>query len=209
MLHNGVHLPDWEGHLQKMLDEYPKVNGKATYQFRKLETVMKLSSVGNVVDVGAHVGLWSMHLVDYFEKVYAFEPVSEYRKLFRKNVVGNWTLYPYACGDETKLVGTEHPNVNSGHTYIVDGTESRMVRLDDMSLKDIAMMKFDCEGYEYFAIKGGEKLIKEYKPAIIVEQKPQNKDRYGLSNLKAVDLLKSWGAKLRGTDCGDYILSWD
>ena len=68
-------------------------------------------------------------------------------------------------------------------------------------------IKIDTEGFEYYILLGGEKTIKEHKPTIIVEQKPNKGKTFGLKDTQAVDLLKSWGYSLHGQIAGDYVLS--
>ena len=84
-----------------------------------------------------------------------------------------------------------------------------MQPLDYFMFDNVSFIKIDCEGYEYFIVKGAEETIKENKPTIIVEQKPGKAQRYGLKETQAVDLLKSWGMTLKAEDVGDYILAWD
>jgi FkbM family methyltransferase len=193
-----------------MIDEYPPVNGKPTYQYRKLAKALEYCKVyGVAVDIGAHCGLWSMHLLDYFERVVAFEPVEEYRSHFVRNVRGDYLLYPYALGEKEEKVALTHSEGLSGHTYVIPGDEVDVVTLDSYNLHDVSFIKVDCEGFEYFVLKGGENTILENKPVIIVEQKPQNKDRYGLDDLQAVSYLKSLGMTLKAVDCGDHIFTWD
>lgn len=73
----------------------------------------------------------------------------------------------------------------------------------------VDFLKVDCEGFEYFVMKGAEGVIKPSRPCIIVEQKTGMGSKYGLSDTAAVELLQSWGAKLRFEMSGDYCLSWD
>ena len=41
----------------------------------------------------------------------------------------------------------------------------------------VRMIKLDVEGYEYDALKGAEKTIKEFKPLIVFENNPGNEDQ--------------------------------
>jgi hypothetical protein len=81
----GIWLPDEDTHFQTMFPQFPKVGGRATYQYDKLQSCLDLCQSRRVaVDVGAHVGLWSMILCDHFATVVAFEPV--FAKHFRRNL---------------------------------------------------------------------------------------------------------------------------
>ena len=84
-----------------------------------------------------------------------------------------------------------------------------MVTLDSFDLQDVDFIKLDCEGYELFALRGAEETLKRCRPCVIVEQKPNRAQRFGLPQTGAVDYLQSLGAKLRAKMAGDYILSFD
>jgi hypothetical protein len=58
-------------------------------------------------------------------------------------------------------------------------------------------------------VQGGELLIRQYQPVIIIEQKPKGlAERYGVERMAAVKLLQSWGAKVVDEISGDFILKW-
>ena len=57
------------------------------------------------------------------------------------------------------------------------------------------------------AILGGENYLKSCKPVIVVEQK-FHKDTGITDNGEAVELLKSWGAKLLQQKKHDLIMGW-
>ena len=215
-----VYLPEWDTDFEKWLVEFPVINGKATYQYNKLLTALKWTKpheMSVAYDVGAHVGLWSMHLLDYFSHVRAYEPIEEYRELYLKNVHRankwsrrSWHLRNVGCSDKRELVKFDHAPGLSGCTWVDGEGDIELVRIDDDSPPEyIAFMKFDCEGYEYFALKGAEETINKWKPCIIVEQKPGNAQKYGLRETQACELLRSWGAKERAAINGDFIFSWD
>jgi hypothetical protein len=61
---DGIWFPDGESHLVKMLKGSPRVDGRGTYQLHKLMSAMQhVKHRRCALDVGMHVGLWSMHLV--------------------------------------------------------------------------------------------------------------------------------------------------
>jgi len=83
-----------------------------------------------------------------------------------------------------------------------------MRTLDSFNCGVVDFMKLDCEGYELFAIKGGEQTIKRDKPCIIVEQKPGKGKQFGLGDHDAVTLLREWGFEVVKEISGDFILRW-
>lgn len=51
-------------------------------------------------------------------------------------------------------------------------TKCRIRRLDEFNLKPF-FMKLDIQGYEYFALKGAEKTIRENEPILLIESPPE------------------------------------
>jgi FkbM family methyltransferase len=215
--HQGVWFPDGEKHFPDWMNSAGEiVDGKGTYQIKKLRAAMKHCNDSRVaVDVGGHVGLWSMHLRKKFQMVFAFEPVKAFRECFEKNVSGlGVTLEPYALGASSGSVVMAYETTDSGGTHIAragsgDEFGIEMRTLDSFQLCDVDFIKIDCEGYEHHVINGARETILRCKPCIIVEQKQHIMQRnYGTAGTPAVDLLKDMGAEVREVLSGDYILSW-
>ena len=64
-----------------------------------------------------------------------------------------------------------------------------------MNLPKIDYIKVDTEGFEIEVLKGGEKMIEEYKPFIHVEVKGKVLVKQGLSSDDVDDYLKSLNYK--------------
>jgi FkbM family methyltransferase len=218
--HMGVWLPSHEQHMSGwMTTKNQVIDGKGTYQYHKFLDAMKFTRrFGNAIDVGGHCGLWSMHLVKRFERVFAFEPIGLHRKCFELNVQGNYELFPFAAGDHNAQVAMHTTHTSSGDSWVdgelpagADPNAGIPLRTIDSLLPTatVDFIKLDCEGYELFALRGGEELIKRSRPTIIVEQKPGRAQKYGLPEIGAVDYLIGLGAILRKEISGDFILSWD
>jgi len=222
--HQGIWLPDGEKHLTGMLDRGPFIDGIGTYQYKKYKAVLSVTPNRKlVIDVGAHVGLWSMHFVRDFLFVAAFEPILAHRECYMKNIdtfhqegtVHNFMLYSAACGaKEAKVRMKIDPN-SSGDTfpnpspYSIEGTLVEMVRIDKFNFEDVNIIKLDCEGYELFALQGAEETIKRNKPTIIVEQKPGRAQKFGLGETEAVPYLEGLGMTLFSVMSGDFIMVWE
>lgn len=212
----GVWLPDHEQHLiDWMLHPKNKVmiNGRLAYQWKKQQAAMSfVKKFRTAVDVGAHCGLWSMHLAERFQAVHAFEPVAEHRECFEKNLEGAKVkplLYALALGDEIKTVSIHTSNKSSGDSWVDGEGNIPMRRLDEYDLQDVDFIKLDCEGYELFALRGGEETLIRCRPCVIVEQKPGRAEKYQLKQAEAVDYLRGLGAVLRREISGDFIMTWD
>jgi FkbM family methyltransferase len=228
----GVWLPKTELHLADMMLRNGKktryVDGLATYQYAKLEAA--LAHVANrklAIDVGGHVGLWSMWLVKEFERVVAFEPVPEHAALFLLNVdMAKCDLRRHALGDVPAVVDIEIPLETTGNAHVAIGKRhpgtrhvphpdaQRVVHgvevktLDSLSgLDDVGFIKIDVEGFERQVVAGGKELICRAKPIMIVEQK-KNESAYGHEEDAARKLLESWGMKSIAVMAGDWIMGW-
>lgn len=226
----GWWLPDGEEHLQWWMN---KVNRRErerlSYQFQKYEAALKFvpkERRRTAIDIGAHVGLWSYHLLFDFECLHAFEPMPAHRDCWHRNVGRYMTnrefhLHPFALGEKFDFVGlkTRTPN-SSGDTGVVSAGEAmakddcvlaEMIPLDSLNIPAVDFVKIDCEGYELFVVKGAKRTLKEWKPVVIVEQKPQTGmgEKYGVGQREAVEFLKLLGAKQRLEISGDFIMSWD
>ena len=205
---NGVWLPDHEEHLQ----EYAKAGpyGEWTYQKNKLDLSMPWVKKRDIaVDVGGHCGIWARELCKLFAHVHSFEPVADHRDCYGRNQKSaNWTLYPYALGEKDGRASTKTKQGSSGDTWLVEGGAVEVRTMDWFNLAP-DLIKLDCEGYELFALKGGEATLKKYKPVVIVEQKPGHGSRFGLGDTDAVTYLESLGYKMRREIWGDYILTYD
>lgn len=213
----GVWLPDHEKHLVEwMQSKNQVVDGKLAYQWDKQQLAMShVKQFRTAIDVGGHCGLWSMHLVKRFAMVHAFEPVEAHRECFSKNVgggiavVNQCKLHGCALGEREGSIAIHTANASSGDSWVKGDGDIPLKRLDSFDLQDVDFIKLDCEGYELFALRGGEETLKRCKPTVIVEQKPGRAQKFGIGETDAVAYLQSLGAVLRAQKSGDYILSWD
>jgi len=214
---DGIWFPDNEHHLTKMvLASHPKVDGKGTYQYHKLTAALgHVKNKGLAIDVGMHIGLWSMHLAKQFRNVIGFEPAKEHLECLMMNMasLNNWKVINCALGNRVGRVGLKYFDGSTGSTQILEcAGDIDIFRLDDFTFIDtIDFIKIDVENYEYFVLEGGERTIREHKPVIILEQKGNGKNGklvYGKDQYASLELLNSWGAKQKFEISGDYCFSW-
>lgn len=207
---HGWMWPDHEKHLIDWISENGKLalNGRKAYQGHKqVEVLKRCRSFHTAIDVGAHIGLWSFNLAERFDFVHAFEPVLEHRECFAKNVTAeNVTLHDCALGVMATEVGFAVTEGSSGDSRVSGEGTIVMRTLDSFGIRSVDLIKVDCEGYEENVLRGAEQTILEWKPTIIVEQKHDFAERYGLSNLGAVEYLKGLGYQQVLNLGGDFIL---
>src|SRR3990167_8000262 len=113
--HQGIWLPDGERHFPVWMTQNGEmVDGRGTYQIKKLREAMGyVTHWRTAVDIGAHCGLWSMHLAKKFQSLHAFEPVPLFRQCFEKNVIArNVQLYACALGSVTGKVRMKIPELD-------------------------------------------------------------------------------------------------
>lgn len=128
---------------------------------------MEVTSKDVVLDVGAHIGVFSVLAAKLGARVIAYEPVPENIKLLRKNIELNnvdveinekaVTMF----GEDVEVVVQEEntENRNTGTSKILSGGKenSYTVSVPSTPLKeiltreglDITYLKLDIEGYEY------------------------------------------------------------
>lgn len=215
VLFRGIWLPPGENHLQSHLKVNPAWEGRATYQFNKLEAAVALCPHDRrrvALDVGAHVGLWSRVLAGIFGHVHAFEPVPLHAELWHRNVPAfNATMHPCALGPWRGAIRLHLDGQNTGATHanpsVPGGITAPMAALDDLALDDVDFIKIDCEGGEEGVIKGAQATLRRWRPVVIVEQKHNHAERAGYDPMGAVALLKDMGWQVAQEIAGDYIMT--
>jgi len=174
---------------------------------------------GLVLDIGANIGIMTVHLARKLpnSKIVAFEPIPQNLKTLHRVIkyykLNNVSVKEIALGNENNEIEMVLPVVNSVkmqglshvvHDSIDEYNEGIKIEVDSKKLDDIediksseleiTGIKIDIENFEYFALKGGENLIKKHKPIIYCELW-ENENR-----TKCFDLLKSLDYKVMVLD---------
>lgn len=226
----GVWLPATERHFVGMMKDNKKnhrvVDGKLTYQYRKLEAAMKEIPANRrrgCLDIGAHVGLWAMWLVKEFEHVHCFEPMQAFADILPFNMPAeNYTLHNTALGKVTGTAQLLVPQGVTGNAHIVTGGkaptpeyasqpqfEVQVVPLDAMHFEQpIDFIKIDVEGYELQVVEGAEQTLRTHKPFIVIEQKGNDNKFFGQPKEAALNYLRKLGMRHRWDIGGDWFLGW-
>ena len=167
-----------------------------------LEPILPLKD-GLFVDVGAHVGSWSVRCSKRFNKVVAFEPVPETREILEKNLslnhCHNVTIMPYALGSSDSY---HSMNVEGflGHSSILPRKRPKRAiqvpirKLDDFGLSP-DFLKIDVEGFEREVAEGGMETMRRARRIMI-----EVHDRKELSYFEK--LLSSFGMITRVVSLG-------
>jgi FkbM family methyltransferase len=87
MQSHQVWLPDGDAHLVEYFGKVRDVDGRGAYQHEKwLRAKPGIRQWRTAVDVGAHVGLWTMTLAKCFSRVVCFEPMPTNRECWIANL---------------------------------------------------------------------------------------------------------------------------
>lgn len=148
------------------------------HEYRSAQAFCRLLNPGStVVDVGAHVGQYTLLAAKRASRVVAFEPRSETRARLERNVSAsgfeNVEVLPFAVGREDGEVQLAEPEAGNSGTAAVVAAGGRPVpiRTLDSVLGDarVDVLKIDVEGLEGDVLSGAEALVRRSRPAILVE----------------------------------------
>jgi len=187
----GVWLPSADTHFQQMMRKEPlRLYGKnnvGCYQHFKIDRALSLTERrGVALDIGAHVGFWSMWLAPEFAQVHAFEPVPDHADCFRLNVKAqNVTLHEHAVGSCAGVTGVNAHADNSGKSALVKGDAVEVRSIDSYGFQDVALIKIDVEGYEPEVLLGSADTMARCKPLVVFEDNGQH-ERYGFESPQVV-----------------------
>jgi len=155
-----------------------------------------------VIDIGAHIGLFSLFSSQYCKKgkIFSFEPVKENFDLLQENIkinkITNIFILNKAVSDITSTITLYQNEDDSGHSKFVKTSKSIEIPsisfkefLDENKIKRCDLLKLDCEGSEYEIMESlpsnyfekFKKIIIEYhladsKPHLIRELKTKLKN---------------------------------
>ncbi|OAG32508.1 hypothetical protein NEDG_02223 [Nematocida displodere] len=172
------------------------------------------------VDAGSHMGLHTVRLskaVGESGQVYSFEPQikmhREQQGNLKLNKINNVKLFRRALGAESKMVEMcpYNPTNEGGQLVGTGGDKVQMIKLDDLNLENVSVIKADVEYYEYLLFKGAEQTIKRCQPVIIFELIPGGSpydfcpEEMRTTWFKSKELLESWGYTVELIYGADYI----
>lgn len=142
------------------------------------------------IDVGAHRGIWTKRMLDFFNKVVAIEPTDLHEKIQKDDKL---QIINAACGARRGRCSIASGLRNSGQSHVVEGDTVNMITLDSLNLSP-DFIKIDVEGMEFDVIKGARETIIRSKPLIMIEENILS-EKYGNYIGRANNLLKKWGMK--------------
>jgi len=165
----------------------------------------------HIVDVGASLGYYSLLLNAIWPEaeIWAFEPSSINFRYLMLNTgrVANVRQIPLALGDERQrhtiavptLKQKSFMNLGEGNSGVISllgdseiyREEVQVVKLDDVVDK-CDFLKVDTEGYEYWVLKGADRILREERPFLHIETMQVNFDMAGIEPRQLFELILSY-----------------
>ena len=145
--------------------------------------IMNEKDNGIFLDVGAHIGRWTLRMSRHASKVVAIEPNPEAVRQLRRhlvlNDVSNVDILEIAAWDEWTFLQLFDPNyrISGGSTRTVPA-EDELANIHGCPLDDItelingpniSLIKLDVEGADLYALRGMEGLLNKYQPTLLIE----------------------------------------
>ncbi|NGO72808.1 FkbM family methyltransferase [Streptomyces boncukensis] len=133
---------------------------------------------GTAVDVGGWYGPWTRRLAQRADRVVTIEPVPHLVRRLRATVPPNVEVLQAAASDRAGTAtlwltadGGGDRGVSSLVRREVHGTSLDVpcVRLDELDLRDVGLLKIDVDGSEPAVLHGAEATVKREQPALFVE----------------------------------------
>ena len=136
------------------------------------------------VDIGSHVGRWTVRASPFYERIYAFEPDPFTNAVLRRNItrndIRNVAVFATALSNHRGQVALFRFGplaCNSLRQTHVSGQAARPGKLVDVRpLDDFSnyfrkpmVVKIDVEGEELNVLKGAAGTIEKFRPLIVVE----------------------------------------
>ncbi len=131
----------------------------------------------SAIDIGANIGNHSRFFEEYlgFKSIYSIEPISKNFKLLLKNTTRSHCI-KNAVSSNYQQVRMVSEVENMGNSRIILDTEEAniieyvsTIRLDDLRIFDVSLIKIDVEGHEEQCLEGAMETIRRCKPVLWLE----------------------------------------
>ena len=213
-------IPDGDTHfaaLGEKIVDYQRADREAAYSY--------VHDCSCVVDMGAHVGIFSRDFAERFTRVWAFEPARKTRECLSLNVPSNVVILPFVCSNMIGMRSLNYASTqSSGSTLVEDDpavpipvplrpNRSEMVPaipLDSLDIRTLGLLKMDIQGSEYVALQGSRETLLRCRPVILIEEKPLGNVGTEQSNIqKCADFITALGATPRERMNADRVYTFD
>lgn len=219
----GLYFPDEESHFTTW--------GENVANYQRPQRDKALSYVKDfalAIDVGGHVGIFSRHFAQHFDKVIAFEPMPNLRECLALNAPANVQIEPRAVADFEGMVqmyGLSHRN--SGCSFInndarvdkPDITSDKyepgnlldvpVTSIDALGLDRLGLIKIDVQGADHLVLAGARDTLPRCKTVVLVEEKPVGGPDGPIAHIQVMhEFMTSIGAVAREKVGADRIFTF-
>lgn len=155
------------------------------------KSVSHCSKKRTAIDLGANIGMMTYRMAKEFHHVHAFEPLFFHNLEENVSKFHNVTVYPYAVGDKREMVTMRKGLYHSGGSNIINSKEKNQTYIENITVttvdsydfKEVDFIKIDVEYYEYQALRGCLKTIKDNRPILMVEIHDNNPNKKQIFSL--------------------------
>lgn len=155
---------------------------------------------GVFIDVGANIGLFSLHVAKTARHVWSFEPVQSTHALLERNIAANNLTNVTICRTAlSREKGECTIAVTSSNLYAhIDGGGKNLEviqrdTLDSFVFDDVACVKIDVEGHAYAVLEGAQQTLARCHPTIVFEHDHKWLKRAKVSPDAPFNLLRDLG----------------
>lgn len=162
-----------------------------------------LTGTDVLFDIGACIGIYSLHAAPYCKQVISFEPEPAFRNHLAKNIainmVSNITISPYAISDRSSTQNFFTDGVSGKSPSLLNDGFQHELQVDARTLDDIienekfefpTIIKMDIEGAEILALRGMEKLFKICPPRLLfMELHPNYLKNYNSNTDEVISII--------------------
>ena len=134
-----------------------------------LDKIIEPGRNGTVVDVGAFVGDTTAWFSSTFKCV-SFEPQRDAFACLVHNIP-EAVHFPFPAGNGESVDLETQGNVegNLGARGVQPGSHCVTIRIDDLGLQDVVLIKIDAEGWEPNVLEGARETIQRCRPVVVAE----------------------------------------
>jgi FkbM family methyltransferase len=164
---------------------------------------------GMAIDIGAHIGSYTLRMARHFQRVIAFEPNPFNRHILqlnlRLNEISNVRVEDAALSNRDQndsfflhraADGTGSLNPNHYRFKYDKEVQVKVRKLDTFELEKVDLLKIDAEGSELDVLRGAKKTIGRSTPILAIEvhqantagEKPCNCDACNYLRLSGYDV---------------------
>jgi FkbM family methyltransferase len=142
-----------------------------------------LEHQGAFLDVGAHIGYYSLYVLPRVLEVYAFEPDPRVRAMLEKNVGGKGNIEVSECAvgaTQGKAHFTLEHHSETSHLSKDSNQHDNQVLVDVVTIDafvgsrglTVEAIKIDVEGHDTEVIEGALGVLQQQQPLVLTEARP-------------------------------------